>query len=472
MKNNARTMKTFALAAGLLWSLAGSAQADGLPDFTGIVARYGAAVVNISSTQVVHQRVMPFFPGLSDLPDDDPFAQMFKQLLPQDGESRDIKEHSLGSGFIISPDGVILTNAHVVDGAQQVQVKLPDRREFKARVIGEDKRTDVAVLKINASHLPVVSIGNPNLLKPGQWVLAIGEPFGFENTVTQGIVSATSRSLPSDTLVPFIQTDVPINPGNSGGPLFNLQGQVVGINSQIYSRTGGYMGLSFAIPIDVALNVAHQLRSTGHVVRGRLGVSIQDVSEGLASSFGLHQVQGALIASVEPNSPAAHAGLQPSDIVLRYNGQPVTTASDLQRLVTATRPGTDAVLEVWRKGQVRRLHLRVGKLNDAPSKHPDTQAPHAAANVLGLALTDMTGEERARYKVSHGLLVQHVQGIAGREGIARGDVILDLNDIPLHSVTQFNRLIARYGAGHTVALLVKRGAATIYVPLQIPSKGH
>jgi serine protease Do len=397
---------------------------------------------------------------------------MFKHLL-QNGQSREIREHSLGSGFIISPDGYILTNAHVVDGAQQVQVKLTDRRDFKARVIGEDKRSDVAVLKINARNLPVVSIGNPNLLKPGQWVLAIGEPFGFENTVTQGIVSATSRSLPSDTLVPFIQTDVPINPGNSGGPLFNLQGQVVGINSQIYSRTGGYMGLSFAIPIDVALNVAQQLRTTGHVVRGRLGVSIQDVSQGLASSFGLSQAQGALIASVEPNSPAAHARLQPSDIVLRYNGQPVMTASDLQRQVTATRPGTDVVLDVWRKGQIRHFHLQVGKLPEEQSQRTNTHSTsHTAADILGLALTDITEEQRARYKVTHGLLVTRAQGAAERAGIERGDIILDLNDAPLQSVAQFHQLIGRYGAGHSVALLVKRGAATIFVPLQIPGNRH
>jgi serine protease Do len=474
MKIVIQSVQRYVLAACLVVA-AGVVQAESLPDFTSIVAREGPAVVNISSTQIVKQRGLA---GLEGLPDNDPLSQLLKRYLQQNPQSRqphERQEESLGSGFIISPDGYIMTNAHVVEGADEVEVKLTDRREFKAKVIGSDKRSDVALLKISANHLPVVTMGDASTLKPGQWVVAIGQPFGLENSVTQGIVSATQRSLPSDTLVPFIQTDVPINPGNSGGPLFNLQGQVIGINSQIYSRTGGYMGLSFAIPIDVALNVTQQLRSTGHVVRGRLGIAIQDVSKGLADSFGLSQAQGALISNVDASGPAAKAGLQPADVVLRYNGHVIITASDLQRLVSATQPGSIADVQVWRKGHVQDIRVKVGVMPEEKTAqaHPVSQpAPKSHMDILGMALANLTPAQQQRLKVSNGLLVEQVQGLADREGIERGDVILELNDVPLHSVAQFNALLARFGAGHTVALRVKRGAATIYVPLQIPGKGR
>src|SRR5512139_1128741 len=328
-----------------------------LPDFTELVEKHGAAVVNVSTTQIVQSA--PVAQGLEGLPEGDPFAELFRRFAPQ--MPREQETHSLGSGFIISSDGYILTNAHVVDSADKIVVRLTDKREYKAKVIGADKRTDVALLKIDANGLPKVNMGDPNLLKVGEWVLAIGSPFGFDSSVTAGIVSAKDRSLPQENFVPFIQTDVAINPGNSGGPLFNMRGEVIGVNSQIYSRTGGFMGLSFAIPADVALDIQKQLREKGRVARGRIGVVIQEVTRDLATSFGLDRPRGALVNSVEKGSPADKAGVEATDIILKFDGKPVDSSSDLPRIVGATRPGTSAPVEVWRKGATRNLSVTVGE---------------------------------------------------------------------------------------------------------------
>ena len=324
-----------------------------MPDFTELVAKQGAAVVNVSTSQTVrNEQQLP-------VPEDDPFYDFFRRFGPP--QPREYQSRSLGSGFIITQDGYILTNAHVVDAAEDVTVKLTDKREFKARVIGSDRRTDVAVIKIEATGLPAVRIGDPNQLKVGEWVLAIGSPFGFESTVTAGIVSAKGRSLPQENYVPFLQTDVAINPGNSGGPLFNLKGEVVGINSQIYSRTGGYQGLSFAIPIDLAMKIKDQLQRYGKVSRGHLGVAIQELNQSLAESFGLKKADGALVANVGEGSPAAKAGLQAGDVIVGFNGKPIANSAELPLAVADVRPGETARIRVWRKGSVKDLAVVVGE---------------------------------------------------------------------------------------------------------------
>ena len=350
------------LVACCLWS--GVVFAKELPDFTELVEKQGAAVVNISTTQKVSNGAMP--PNLSE---NDPFYEFFRRYAPQ--VPREQESQSLGSGFIIAADGYILTNAHVVDHADKITVRLTDKREFSAKVIGADKRTDVALLKIDASGLPKISIGDPNKLKVGEWVVAIGSPFGFDSSVTAGIVSAKGRSLPQDNFVPFIQTDVAINPGNSGGPLFNMNGEVVGINSQIYTRSGGSMGLSFSIPIDVATQVAEQLRNSGKVTRGRIGVTIQELSRDLAESFGLTKANGALISGVEKGGAAAKAGIEVSDVILKFDGKAVNSASDLPRIVAATKPGSSASVELWRKGAAQSLNVLVAKMPEEEKLTPN-----------------------------------------------------------------------------------------------------
>src|SRR3989339_979776 len=331
----------FAFVLGIVLGV--SAYAKELPDFTELVEKQGPAVVNISTTQIIRNAH-----GLPNLPEGDPFYEFFRRFAPQ--IPREQESQSLGSGFIISADGYIMTNAHVVESADKITVRLTDKREFSAKVIGADKRTDVALLKIEATGLPKVTVGDPDKLKVGEWVVAIGSPFGFDSSVTAGIVSAKGRSLPQENFVPFIQTDVAINPGNSGGPLFNMNGEVVGINSQIYTRSGGSMGLSFAIPIDVATQVTEQLRTSGKVTRGRIGVTIQELTRELAESFGLSKPNGALISSVEKNGPADKAGIEASDVILKFDGNPVNSSSDLPRLVAATKPGSKVAVELWRKG--------------------------------------------------------------------------------------------------------------------------
>jgi serine protease Do len=444
-------------------------QARELPDFTRLVDEQGPAVVNISTTQAARRASAPQIPNMED----EEVLEFFRRFIPrqQPGPGPRSESRSLGSGFVISADGYILTNAHVVEGADEINVKLTDKREYKAKVIGADKRTDVALIKIEASGLPVVRMGDPGKLKVGEWVVAIGSPFGFESTVTAGIVSAKGRSLPQESnFVPFIQTDVAINPGNSGGPLFNMKGEVVGVNSQIYSRTGGFMGLSFAIPIDVALDIQKQLRDKGRVSRGRIGVVIQEVTKDLAVSFGLDRPRGALVNSVEKGSPAEKAGIEATDIITRFDGKPVESSSDLPRIVGSTRPGASAQVEVWRKGTARNLSVTVGELQEervaARDVPRERKAPEQAANRLGMVVAELTADQKKDMRLSHGLVVTDVRADA-RADVRRGDVILKVvhngQHTELKSAEQFNRLLAALDKNAVITLQVRRGESTAFV---------
>ncbi len=446
-------------------TISNAVSAKELPDFTDLVEKQGAAVVNISTTKKISDA--------ASLPENDPFYEFFRRYSPQ--MPRDQETQSLGSGFIIAADGYILTNAHVVDHADKVTVRLTDKREFSAKVIGADKRTDVALLKIDASGLPKISVGDPNKLKVGEWVVAIGSPFGFDSSVTAGIVSAKGRSLPQDNFVPFIQTDVAINPGNSGGPLFNMNGEVVGINSQIYTRSGGSMGLSFAIPIDVATQIAEQLRSTGKVTRGRIGVTIQELTRELAESFGLTQAQGALISSVEKGGAAAKAGIEVSDVILKFDGKGVNSSSDLPRIVAATKPGSTVSVDLWRKGVAHRLDVVVAKMPEEEKLTLNNArlSEDVGLNVarLGLLLSELTKPQLQQLQLTGGLLVQDVKGSAPRAaGIQRGDVILAVGNMPLRSLKQLNELLNSVALGRNVALLIKRGESASYVAIKLDEK--
>ncbi len=442
-----------------------------LPDFSVLVERQGAAVVNISTTQARADKPQVPFPGIDE---SDPMFDFFRKFIPKhpDFPGADPDNQSLGSGFIISDDGYILTNAHVVEEAEEIVVRLADKREFSATVIGADVRSDVALIKIEASALPRVVLGDPAALKVGEWVVAIGSPFGFDQSVTAGIVSAKGRSLPDENFVPFIQTDVAINPGNSGGPLFNLKGEVVGINSQIYSRTGGFMGLSFAIPIDVAMDVQQQLRSKGRVQRGRIGVAIQEVTRDLADSFGLPRPAGALVSSVEPGSPAAKAGLQQGDVIVRFGGKAVESSSDLPRIVAAAQPGAEVAMEVYRGGAPQQLTVIVGEWQDPAAARAKGKAPKslAAPNRLGLVLAVPTPAQRRESGVDQGLVVERVQGAAARAEIQPGDVVLAIvlggRQLGLKSVDEFNRIVAELKPGQQVTLLVRRGETASYVSVR------
>jgi serine protease Do len=446
----------------LLWIPAsGFAQVHGLPDFTDLVDKQGPSVVNVSTTSTARGSAQ------SPVPEDDPFYDFFRKFGPS--QPRDQETRSLGSGFIVSADGYILTNAHVVDMADDVTVKLTDKREFKAKVIGADKRTDVALLKIEATGLPAVKVGDSEKLRVGEWVLAIGSPFGFENTVTAGIVSAKGRSLPQENYVPFIQTDVAINPGNSGGPLFNLKGEVVGINSQIYSRTGGFMGLSFAIPIDVAMDVTNQLRTTGRVSRGRIGVVIQEVTKELAESFGLPKAAGALVNSVDKGTPADKAGIEASDVILKFDGKPIESSQDLPRIVAQTRPGSKVPVQVWHKGASREVTVTVGEMpEDKVAQRPgrkETKPGNVVAR-LGLTLIELTPEQRKEIGTA-GLLVEDAQGAAAKAGIRRGDVLLAINNQDVKTLDQLNQVLGQFEKARSVALLIRRGDSSLYVPLRL-----
>jgi len=455
---------------------AGGAAAQGrdLPDFVRLVEEQGGAVVNISTTQAVRrQTAVPQIPGIED----EEVQEFFRRFIPrqqpgpQQGPAPRAESRSLGSGFIISPDGYVLTNAHVIEGADEVTVRLTDKREYKAKVIGADKRTDVALIKIEpTAALPAVKFGSPDKLKVGEWVVAIGSPFGFENTVTAGIVSAKGRSLPQENFVPFIQTDVAINPGNSGGPLFNMRGEVVGVNSQIYSRTGGFMGLSFAIPIDVALDIQKQLKDKGRVSRGRIGVVIQEVTKDLATSFGLDRPRGALVNSVEKGSPADKAGVEATDIITKFDGKPVESSSDLPRIVGATRPGSSSTLEVWRKGTTKSLSLTVGELQEERIAARDTPRPakpvEQAANRLGLVVGELSARQKEDMKLSYGLVVNEVKPDSRAE-VRRGDIILTVvhkgQHTELRSVEQLNKLLAGLDKSSVITLQVRRGESTAFV---------
>jgi serine protease Do len=447
------------------------ADAASLPDFTVLAEKQGPAVVNISITQVTKRSAMQF----PNMPYDENLQEFFKRFgipgmpgTPNQGE-QEYKSQSLGSGFIISSDGYILTNAHVVNAADEMLVKLSDKREFKAKLIGADKRTDVALIKIEASNLPKVTIGDPSKLKVGEWVAAIGSPFGLENTMTAGIVSAKGRALPQENYVPFIQTDVAINPGNSGGPLFNLMGEVVGINSQIYSRSGGSMGLSFSIPIDVAIDISNQLKETGKITRGWLGVAIQELTKELAESFGMKNTNGALVAGVEKDSPAEKGGLEAGDVITNFDGTAIVDSSDLPRAVGATKPNKLVDVVVLRKGKVKKLSFRLGEMpSEDIQVSQNSKAPAKdEANKIGLTLQVLTPQQKKKLNGKNGLLVVNSTGAAEEAGIRRGDVILGLNNSETQSVDQFNKQINAVPAGKTVAVLVQRGDSTLYVPIKV-----
>ncbi|MBI5792975.1 MAG: DegQ family serine endoprotease [Rhodocyclales bacterium] len=465
---------TLILACGTL--LGFQAQARDLPDFTELVEKQGATVVNISTTQVIKGRrgAQPFpFDG------DDAAQELLRRFFPGQipnlpGMPQEFKNRSLGSGFIVSADGHILTNAHVVDGADEVLVKLTDKREFKAKVLGSDKRTDVALIKIEASNLPVAKLGDSTKLKVGEWVVAIGSPFGFENTVTAGIVSAKGRSLAHENFVPFIQTDVAINPGNSGGPLFNMKGEVIGINSQIYSRSGGSMGLSFAIPIDLAMDVQTQLKAKGKVSRGRLGIGIQEVSKELAESFSLGKPQGALVASVEKGSAADKAGIEVGDIILKFDGKSVAESSDLPRMVGSTRPGSKATVQVWRKGSSRELGVTVGEIPDEDGSTRTAsrggKSVEPPPNRLGLVLSVPTAEQKRALGIQHGLIVDEVKNSGARSELRAGDIILSAiikgSQADVKSLAQFNDLLQGLEKNGSMTLLVRRGDAQTFITIK------
>ncbi len=432
-----------------------------LPDFAEIASQQGPAVVNISVSGTA-KTGFSGFPGFPQMDPNDPFYEFFR-CFQAPAPQNSVPTHGLGSGFIVSSDGVVLTNAHVVSDADEVIVKLTDKREFKAKVTGIDKPSDVAVLKIEAKNLPTVKIGDPQHARVGEWVIAIGSPFGFENTVTAGIISAKSRSLPDEGYVPFLQTDVAVNPGNSGGPLFNMNGEVIGINSQIYSRSGGYQGLSFAIPIDVAMKVERQLLDHGKVSRGRLGVMIQEVDQQLADTFGLDKPGGALVSSVEKNSPADKAGIEPGDVILKFNGKEIGRSADLPPLVSELPPGTEATIELWRKGKIKKISMSVGEMKVAGDK---SKSNNEEKIELGLTVRPLTPEERKQADIAAGLLVENVgDGPANRAGVRPGDVILSVNGDRMDSIEKLRSLVSK--SGKRLALLILRGKQQMFVAVNL-----
>jgi serine protease Do len=442
-----------------------------LPDFSAMVQKFGPAVVNITVVTKVSAAWNSQDESSGDdneAPNDNnpfgpnsPFAPFFRGMpfqMPQPAPVR-----GEGSGFIIRSDGVIMTNAHVVNGASEVTVRLTDRREYTAKVIGVDAKSDIAVIKIQAKDLPTVRIGDSRSLKVGEWVLAIGAPFGFENSATAGIVSAKGRTLPDSGYVPFIQTDVPINPGNSGGPLFNMRGEVVGVNSQIYSRSGGYMGVSFSIPIDVAMQVGQQLQTTGRVSRGKLGVVIQTVTQGLADSFGLPQPEGALVSSVEKGGPSERAGIEPGDVILKLNGVPLKDSSELPVQIASIAPGTTVNLEIWRNHATREVSVKLGAMEEKRSTA--SVSPHEGGGKLGLAVRPLTPEEERQSHVKGGLVVERSSGPAAEAGIQPGDVVLAANGAPVANAEELRGAVEK-SKGH-VALLIQRGDTRLFVPVRV-----
>jgi serine protease Do len=477
----------FLLAAALFFSMplvaplpaAAQGRLGTLPDFTELYDRQGPAVVSIDVTQKARRQRFP------DISEDDPFYEFFRRFgqIPRNGQGqgngqqREFETQSTGSGFIISPDGYIVTNAHVVDDASEVTVRLSDKREFVAKVIGSDARTDVSLLKVDANDLPRVTIGDPDKLRVGEWVVAIGKPFGLENTMTAGIVSAKGRDLPQENLVPFIQTDVAINPGNSGGPLFNMKGEVVGINSLIYSRTGGYMGLAFAVPIDIAMNAVTQLRDKGRVTRGRIGVQIQEMTKETADAFGLRNANGALVNSVERDGPAAKAGVQSGDIILKVEGRDVHSSTELPRIITAIRPGTKVNLTVWRKGTAKEIPVVVAEMKEdstasaAPRKGGNQQPKEKPKpNKMGLVLSDLSEEQRKAIDLpSGGVLVEDVVGVV-RGNVQPGDVILGIiqhgTPVEAKGAAQVNDYLSKLDKNASVTFQMRRGDQTFYATLK------
>jgi serine protease Do len=450
----------------------------GLPDFTDLVDRVGPVVVNIRTVARVGGATGGGNNNVPELDENDPFYEFFRRFFPQPGPQqrpgpgqrapgpeREVPR-GVGSGFILSPDGFVMTNAHVVQGADDIIVTLPDRREFKAKLIGADRRTDVAIVKIDASGLPAVKIGDSGRLRVGEWVIAIGSPFGLENTVTAGIVSAKARE--TGEYLPFIQTDVAVNPGNSGGPLINMRGEVVGINSQIFTTSGAYAGISFAIPIDEAMRVGDQLRSAGRVTRGRIGVQIGPVTREVAEGIGLAKPQGALVSRIEPGTPAEKAGVEPGDVILKFDGKPIDRESDLPRLVGATKPGSRVQLQVWRKGKAVDLPITVAEMEpDAPARRPDqAQRPVPAANALGLTVSDIAADKLKELKLRSAVQVDAVDGAAARAGLRPGDLIVALNNVEVANARQFNDAVAKLDPKRNVVLMVRRGEQTNFVVIR------
>ena len=441
-----------------------------LPDFIPLVENNGPAVVNISTTQALKHPAQPGDNEQAENPEGGAFKDFLRRYFGENETAPEFFDNkSLGSGFIISPDGYLLTCAHVVENATEILVRLTDRREFTAKIIGADRRSDVALLKINASNLPQVKIGDPEKVRVGEWVLAIGSPFGFENSATVGIVSAKGRNLPRENYVPFIQTDVAINPGNSGGPLFNLRGEVIGINSQIYSRTGGFMGLSFAVPIDIAMQVTKQLKASGRVQRGWIGVTIQDVTRELAESFGMKRPYGALVADVLPEGPAAKSGLGVGDVVVGYDGHRINVSADLPPHVGQTPPGSRAKLDIIRAGKTQTLAITIAELPEEaseprPAVSPGTQQP----GVLGMQLKDLTSAQRSQLGLHQGVLVEKLaEGPARKAGLRAGDVIVELQGKPVSSAAELRALARQLPRNKAVPVLVRRGTAALFLALRV-----
>jgi serine protease Do len=479
-----RTWRLWAVPMALLMALLAAvmaiapgparAQSVQLPDFTELVERVGPAVVHIRTLERGRAVNGELDPSVED------FFRRFgiplpggrggdPRRAPRGGGDEEPQQRGVGSGFILSADGYIMTNAHVVDGADELQVTLTDKREFKARIIGADKRTDVALVKIEASGLPFVKIGDSNRLKVGEWVMAIGSPFGLENSVTAGIVSAKARDIPGD-YVPFIQTDVAINPGNSGGPLVNLRGEVVGINSQIYSRSGGFMGISFAIPMDEAMRVSDQLRANGRVIRGRIGVQISPVTKEVSESIGLGKPVGALVQSVEAGGPAEKAGIEAGDIILKVDGKAVEKSGDLPRMIGNTKPGTRTALQVFRRGATRELTVTVGEFEaERPTRRAQADqggsAP-ATKSTLGLGVVDLTEAQKKELRVRGGVRVESVDGAAARAGLRDGDVILSLDNTEITDAKQFGTVAARAEKARAISVLVRRGDGVNYLVIR------
>lgn len=458
-------------SAGMTANMAMAAPAvAGLPDFADIVDKTGPAVVNIRTTQRLSQAASQASPEDEEMQEF--FRRFFGVPMPRQqpqppqrgGRQQEEVPRGVGSGFVISSDGYLLTNAHVVDGASDVYVTLRDKREFKAKVVGADKRTDVALLKVEANGLPVLKTGDSDTIRAGEWVLAIGSPFGLENTVTAGIVSAKSRD--TGDYLPLIQTDVAVNPGNSGGPLLNMRGEVIGINSQIYSRSGGFMGISFAVPIDEALRVSEQLKTTGRVVRGRIGVQIGEVTKDVAETLGMKRAEGALVHRVEAGGPAEKSGVEAGDIIVRFNGQAIEKASDLPRLVGSLKPGAQGVLSVWRKGQIKDLTMTIVEAEQERAERPEQQRKQASPNALGLVVTDLTPKQKKELQIENGVVVESATGPAANAGLQAGDIVQRLNDTDVVSTKQFNGLVSGLDRKKRAAVLVRRGDASQFVPLR------
>jgi serine protease Do len=428
-----------------------------LPDFATLVQQNGPAVVNITVSGTRKTGLS----GSQDDEEENPLNQFFRGM-PFRQPPAEVPMQGQGSGFIVGADGIVLTNAHVVQGASEVTVKLTDRREFRAKVLGADPSSDIAVLRIDAKGLPVVNLGDPAKARVGDWVVAIGSPFGFENSVSAGIVSAKGRNLPGESFVPFIQTDVAVNPGNSGGPLFNLSGEVIGINSQIYSRSGGYQGLSFAIPIDVALKVKDQIVATGHANHARLGVTVQEVNQALADSFGLKRAAGALVSSVMPGSAAEKAGIEPGDIITKYEGNAIEASGELSAAIGQATPGSKAKLEIVRKGETRQLVATLGAAK-AEAERDASAKGKGNKESLGLAVRPLTPDERRQANVAGGLVVEDVNGAAARAGLQPGDIVLSADGKPVAKIDDLRTAAA---SKKTVALLVQRGDARVFIPVQ------